>query len=227
MKKKETTLSVLKEIRDSTKAIAQLLKANNSFLAGNAVIKPNIATLRGIPSRNDAVINLEGADTTHLPKEIEQDQLLIYIPEITMKEVVEKAGNKKADGSPLMRNTSWYKKETFYTQEKTRKGWYLVGKELMKETRSKTWNEQEVILKEKGSGRFNAAEILYILYAYNKQTGKCLLPTWNDFYWTSSLSAFGVVAVGACDADGVNVYGCGADGSGSDLGVCFSRSVKS
>lgn len=188
--KKETVLSVVKEIRD-------LLKLS---------VKPEGIVMETVTS-NEIIVNI--------PKGL------------TMKDIVEKCDNKTSKGTPLLYYISWYKDENFYTKEKTRGGKHAFSKTLLEESRNKTWHEQEALLKKNNSIRFNAAELLYILWSHEKETGEMLLSGWN-YYWTSSSASDGrFVRVGYFDSSGVDVSRHTPDRSSSDLGVCVSRSLES
>ena len=161
-------------------------------------------------TNSDSIICLESSAPKVPQVPIPAEHFLIYIPSLTMKEIVEKADNKTSDGKPLMYNISWYKDEKFYTEEKAREGWRIVAEHLI--GKNLNWNEQEEELKKLGGERLNVAEEIYILYAYEKVKGKRLTygadvkPYGYEYSWTSSLSSSGeVVLVGAFDEYGVYV----------------------
>ncbi len=210
--KKPTTISLLTEIRDLLKKSMEpeITGVDKSMYRG--VRMRDIICLD--PYRNNPTVTLEDS------------QFLIYIPEITMKEIVEKCDNKTSKGTPLLYSIDWHKDEKFYTEEKSREGWYIVSKELLTESLNKNWNEQEEILKGKGGIRLNAPEVLYILYAYEKVKGVHLFPA--TYYRTHSRSSFGDIVVLGFGASGgvcVDFYGPGPSHS-FRLGVCFSRRVS-
>lgn len=185
MKKKETTLSVLKEIRD-------LLRDKKEETSS---------------------------------REVSSNEIIIDMPSMTMKDIYKKSGNKTSKGTPLFYNTGWYENEDFFTKEKTRKGKWKVSKTLLEETRNKTWNEQEEILKSKGATRLNAAEVMYILWQHEKTTGERLLDDWN-YTWTSSKTSDGRLAyVGIFSDSGGYVYRGRAGISSGSLGSVFSAMI--
>lgn len=161
--------------------------------------------------------------------DIPTGHFLIYVPSLTMEEIVAKAKNKASDGKPLV-YSNWCKKEPFYTTEKAREGWYLMAERL--EGKDLNWNEQEALIKEKGGERLNAAEELYIQYAYEKVTGirltsgEYVKPYSWEYSWTSSRSSFGyVVDVGGFGAHGLLVDYDDPGYRHDNLGLRFSRRI--
>lgn len=194
MSKKETTLSVLKDIRESNNEILKILQMDEF---GKYIPYEKLSQVKDLG-----------------------DKIKIYIPKITMKEIYEQSGNKTSQSTPLLYNIDWYKNEVFFTTETSREGWYEVSKELMPESRDKTWEEQEKILK--GGIRLNAAEILYVLYAYEKEFKTKLLNGFN-YHWTGSRSSRGdLVDVGGFGEDGARVGDDDPSGRRGSLGVCLA-----
>jgi hypothetical protein len=191
-KKKETTLSVLKEIRD-------LLKQQTA----------------------PVVTNVSDFNNKDVIYELPNDEIKIYIPSVTAKEIKDRCNNKTSKGTPFIWST-WWDSYDFFTKEKTREGRYIIGKNLIEGSTNKTWHEQEILLKEKGGIRLNLAEMLYILYAYEKQTGIKLLE--DKYYWTSSLKPAGdLLYVGDFGSVGVDGSGWYPDRSDGIMGVSLSR----
>ena len=220
--KKETTLSVLQDIRDMMREHWGEDKKPRSV--GEKIVK----------DWQDAhfdVINLADKPLPLNVPEVPNGHFLIYIPSLTMKEIVEEADDKASDGKPLVYNISWYKDEKFYTEELTRAGWYVVSERLF--GKNKNWGEQETEIKNLKGKRLNAAEELYIQYAYEKVNGKKLThgdhvkndsPYNWEYAWTSSLSSYGyVVHVGGFGADGVFVADAYPVLRHADLGFRLSR----
>lgn len=157
---------------------------------------------------------------------INPDEIVIDIPETTIKEIIEGCNNKTSKGTPLIWSPSWILKSDLYTKEKTRKGRWIFSKKLLEETRNKTWQEQEEILKSKGGERMNLAEVVYCLYFHEKSTGERLLE--NDWYWTNSRDSDGrIVLVGVFGSGGAYVRRDSPYDSRDSLGVCLSRRVSS
>lgn len=196
--KKETTLSVLKDIR------TLLQKADNraSSTAVDAlnVITPS-AILVGLGYNNDKYWR-------------------ITFPEKTAKEIMDKCSNKLGDGKFLY-NVDWYKNEDFFTKEKTRPGVRYVAKDFIGQR--KDWNEcKELVEKEKGE-MMNFAELLWLHKTYFEEH-KLYLDS-NLWSWTSSRSSDGnFVFAGGAGAGGLGVGRGGPGGSGSDIVVRFFRS---
>lgn len=185
-------------------------------------MKPNIKKILG-----EDYINLEKAKEPKVTlAQLEaikaNNQVLIYIPAISAKEVYEKTGNKLLDGK-LLYDIDWYKDEVFFS-EKAKAGWYIVGKELIPETRNKTYAEQDEILTRLGSGRLSVAEICYFVWAYSS-TEKRVLSDW-EYHWSSSRSSGGnLVSFGRADAEGAYLAGWEPDDASVNLGVVLSRSL--
>lgn len=189
--KKETILSVLKDIR-------ALLKANNSFLAREAIVKPKEPTL--------------------MPNEI-----IVDFPELTAKQIVDACSNT-VNGGKLLYNGGWYENEAFYTTETTRPGKRIVSLDLKHV--GKSWTEINNIIS--GSLQMlNFAEAVYLLKE-NEAFRKLLNYSNNVYYtWTSSRGSGGeLVLVGGFDSRGAYVSDWKPRSSDSKLGVCFSRSAS-
>lgn len=187
--KKETTLSVLKDIR-------ALLKANNSFLAREAIAKPKEPTL--------------------MPNEI-----IVDFPELTAKQIVDACSNT-VYGGKLLYNIAWYENEAFYTTETTHPGKRIISLDL--KHAGKSWTEINKIIG--GSLQMlNFAEVVYLLKE-NETFRKLLNIKNDVFYtWTNSRSSGGgLVFVGSFDSFGASVDDWGPGRSDSEVGVCFSRS---
>lgn len=208
-KKKETTLSVLQEIRDT---IATLLSARTVKETKEEIVSETNSAF---------IINLENKPVPDVS--IPANHYLIYFPAVTMKQIRISCDNKKSDGTPLLwSRKGWYEDEKFFTEETCREGWKLVPMNLM--GKGLTWVEQEKLLSQ-GTCRTNAAENLYLIHAIEKQTKKRM---WEyEYAWSSSRSSDGgLVGVGGFGAVGLDV--CGFDPRGRDdgLGVSFFRSVS-
>lgn len=148
----------------------------------------------------------------------------ITFPSKTAKQIVEACKNKLGSGK-LLYNTDWYEKEDFYTTEKCRKGTFEISDEII--GYGKNWNECKDLIEKEGSQMLNFAEYVFFVQEYHKATGKYPEDGEWKYSWTSSRSSHGdLVLVGYCDSGGVLVSRGGEPGgSGSGLGVRFSRSV--
>lgn len=147
--------------------------------------------------------------------------ILIEFPEKTGKEIVDECNNTISTGKLLW--SDWMKNDDFYAKEKSRSGKRLISKELI--MKGMSWKDCARSLKGDGGEMLNFAETLWFLKTYVEKFNK--IPDDLNWSWSSSRSSSGsLVAVGLFDSDGVCVYGNdGPDGSDSNLGVRFSRSV--
>ena len=178
--KKETTLNVLKEIRD--------------ILKSKELVTLSVAQLQN-------------------------NEVAVDFPELTAEEIMNSCDNKVAGGK-LLYNTDWYKKEDFFTKEKTRKGRRIIAKKLLH--KGKSWNQCAEIAKKEDKEMLNFAEVVYLIKE-NKDFRK-LITDWN-YTWTSSRRSDGrLVNVGSFRSGEASVNGWTPGYSDSGLGVCFSRS---
>jgi len=125
----------------------------------------------------------------------------------------------------------WYNDEEFAKKEVTQLGWGLAMKEILEESKSKNWDEQQKVLQEwaKKNGmdptsvrRRTPVEAAYDTLAYYGANQESLLE--NTYDWTSVRSSDGLfVNVGSFGADGLYVYYGARDDSHSGLGVCPAR----
>ena len=110
-------------------------------------------------------------------------------------------------------------------------GWGLVAKEVLQESRSKNWDEQEEILKQWAKAnkldpatirRRTPVEVVYDTMIYYGANKKSLFV--KDYDWTSVRSSDGkFVYVGRFDSDGLLVDYAARDTRHSRLGVCPAR----
>lgn len=142
----------------------------------------------------------------------------ITFPSITTQEIYEKSKNKVGEDK-LLYNIDWYKKENFFTKEKTRKGKREVTFEL--QHLGKSWSECDKL---KGNNDFlNFAEVVYLVWKYPEF--REMLE--RNYTWTSSrASDGGLVHFGYSDADGAYVDRWSPDIVYGSLGVAFSRSPE-
>ena len=132
---------------------------------------------------------------------------------------------------PLFYTQDWYNNEQFADEALGGLDWGIVKKELLDETRSKNWDEQQEILKtwaeahgvpEKFVRRRTPTEVAYDVLAYFQARNKRILE--KDWDWTSVQSSGGeFVFVGGFDSGGLYVGGGARGYRGSLLGVCPAR----
>ena len=132
---------------------------------------------------------------------------------------------------PLFYNQDWYDNEQFAGEALSGIEWGIVKKELLDESKSKNWDEQEEILKtwaethrvdKKFVRRRTPTEVAYDILAYFQVRNERILE--KDWDWTSVQSSFGrFVSVGSFDSDGLRVDSDARDDRDSGLGVCPAR----
>ena len=132
---------------------------------------------------------------------------------------------------PLFYNQDWYNDEQFADETLSGIDWGIVKKELLDETRSKNWDEQQEILKtwaeshgvdEKFVRRRTPTEVAYDVLAYFQARNQRILE--KDWDWTSvQSSGGGFVYVGHFGSGGLGVFNDARDGRYSGLGVCPAR----
>ena len=128
----------------------------------------------------------------------------------------------------LFFNQGWYENEQFAEEPLHGLDWGIVKKELLDESRSKNWDEQEEVLKtwaethgvdEKFVRRRTPTEVAYDALAYFKTRNAWIIE--KDWGWTSVRSSDGLfVYVGYFASDGLYVFNDTRGGRGSHLGVC-------
>lgn len=198
IKKKDTILSVLIEIRDILKypllqssTDGTISKVTGISLAAQILSKPDL------------------------------NRVTITIPKgITGQMIYRDSDNKTSKGTPLLYNINWYKDEKFFTTEKTRGGTYTIDKEI--NHKGKTWQECKDIAEKANDQFLNFAEWLYILWKHEKDTGERLFSKW-EYLWTSSRDSDGrLVNVGDFDDYGAHVDGHEPVSRRDDLGLVSS-----
>jgi hypothetical protein len=132
---------------------------------------------------------------------------------------------------PLFYKQDWYDKESFPNETLKDFDWAIVKKEVLPESKSKNWDEQQEILKswakvhnidEQFVRRRTPTEVAYDILAYFKIYQERIME--KDWDWTSiQSSGGGFVGVGYFDAAGLYVSGHTRDNRYSHLGVCPSR----
>ena len=143
----------------------------------------------------------------------------------------DKLGDPKKKKSRIFYDQDWYNGESFATQSTPSLGWGLVMKEVLQESRSKNWDEQEEVLKKWAKEnnidptkvrRRTPVEMVYDTLLYYGANKESLLEASYD--WSGIQSSGGrFVHVGYFDSDGLDVRNGARGNSHSTLGVCPSR----
>jgi isocitrate/isopropylmalate dehydrogenase len=132
---------------------------------------------------------------------------------------------------PLFYNQDWYKNEKFVKEAISGIDWGIVKKEILEESRSQNWDDQEKILEEWAKThkvdpqfvhRRKPVEVAYDVLAYFNNRNQRILE--KDYDWTSVQSSDGwFVSVGYFYSDGLGVDSGTRGSRGSILGVCPAR----
>lgn len=132
---------------------------------------------------------------------------------------------------PLFYNQDWYDNEKFASEALSGIDWGIVKKELLDESKSKNWDEQQEILKtwadthgvdQKFVRRRTPTEVAYDVLVYFQVRNERILE--KDWDWTSVQSSGGrFVSVGVFDSGGLYVNRDTRGYRHSDLGVCPAR----
>ncbi len=129
------------------------------------------------------------------------------------------------------KGAGWYDAEKFATQDTPKLGWGLVMKSVLPDSLSKTWEQQEEVLKKWAKDnnidpslvkRRTPVEIAYDTLIYYGENKESLLA--DEYDWTDMQSSGGrSVYVGDFDSVGLSVNRHSRGSAGSRLGVCPSR----
>lgn len=111
--------------------------------------------------------------------------------------------------------------ENFSRNDKIEPCWFAFRKTLVPDSLSKTWPDQQVLVKAPAFVP-NASEATWAITGYKAVRGISLFP--NLYGRTSSRDSDGcVVCVGYFDGEGLGVYGCRPDRRDGNLGVLSAR----
>lgn len=140
---------------------------------------------------------------------------------ITILNLRELFKNKNPFGQgKLFYNQTWFDNENF-AKEGLKASIGLPAKEVLPDSLSKKWEEQETLL-EPGEHRREAIETLWDTLLYYSATGKKVLERHWDWGNTRTSDGY-LVMVGGFRADGVDVSSRWPGRSGPGVGVCPSR----
>lgn len=117
----------------------------------------------------------------------------------------------------------WYAEETFASKEKVEVRWYLIRKDIVRKSTSKTWQEQQAMLADNEETP-RACELGYAVILFYLATGKRLFG--NVYARCTDVDAGGCrVLVGLFGANGLSVGGNTDGGRWNDVGVSASRKL--
>lgn len=161
MSKKETSLSVLKEIRD-------LLKEKNIEQTVNS---SETSSKLSSPFSSDGN---KGGETL-----IGKNQLKVTFPKMTLKEIFEASKGKTEKGSPLIWNfeNSWVRSEPFFDTETTREGTSIIDLEIIGV--GKNWDECKELAEKSGKRMLNFAELVYLIWKHEDIMRPILEKKWT------------------------------------------------
>lgn len=168
--------------------------------------KPQLAYLAEIPFSEEV---LETCKKTHV---------LVAVFPMSILEIRAKFG--KQQKPPIFYSQDWYNNQAF-AQDKGQVSWQLVRKELIANSTSKTWPEQQALLgKEEETPK--AQVMVYTIIGHFLATGERLF----EKVWVScsDLDSGGSrVGVGRFDAEGLGVCHWHGGHRHADLGVASAR----
>lgn len=182
-------------------------------------------------------VRAQGITREQLERLKQEGFMIVYRPstmQVEGKDVPTTLLNlKKVHGSLFWSGQDWYEKgaETKkWSDTAIRAGWSIVKKEILEESRSKDWDQQEEILKrwaqehgvrEEFVTRRKPEEIVYdILLNYKLRNRRVLERDWD---WSGVQSSDGgLVGVGGLVSGGLSVGSVSRGFSDSVLGVCPS-----
>lgn len=161
--------------------------------------------------------------------------VVLRIPTIMYegRELLATIENLRKKFKSIFYDLSWYNNEKFATDKENavRMTWAIVKKEVLNESRGKSWDEQEKVLQQwarehKVEPRFvtrrTPAEAAYDIPAYYHARNKRILE--KDWDWTGVQSSDGYfMLVGKFGSNGLGVNYVVRGYSSSQLGVCPSR----
>jgi hypothetical protein len=121
----------------------------------------------------------------------------------------------------LFYNQDWYNSQAFATKEKVNLQWYLVRKDEVPNSTSKTWSQQQSLLTSDESVP-RACEVVFMVMLYCLVTGKRLLA--NMYVRCIDLDSGGFrVNVGSFDSGGLSVSYRSGDYCYGRLGLAAAR----
>jgi DNA-directed RNA polymerase subunit RPC12/RpoP len=127
-----------------------------------------------------------------------------------------------ADGQPKFYSyKSWYDNEKFATKETPEFRWYLIRKLILEESRDKTYEKQQKLLKENEEIE-RAVVYIYGMLLMFKATGKRLFE--HDWVWCRDVNSGGKrVHINGFNSNGLNINNYWDDNHNNNLGLAPSR----
>lgn len=121
----------------------------------------------------------------------------------------------------LFYNQGWYDNQAFAKNEKVNLQWYLIRKDEVPSSTSKTWQQQQSLLTDNETTP-RASEVIYMVMLYCLVIGKRLFG--NMYVRCSDLGSGGRrVYVGYFDSGGLYVFSGSGDCCGGYLGLVAAR----
>lgn len=145
-------------------------------------------------------------------KECKDKHILVAVFPISINDL-----HSGVDGK-LFHNQDWYNNQAF-ANERGEVGWHLISKTPVKNSTSKTWNEQQKLI-QKNDEVPTAQVMVYAIIGHLKATGELLFE--NIYVRCSSVASGRRVSVGCFDASGLYVHNWGGDAY-CRIGVASSR----
>ena len=127
----------------------------------------------------------------------------------------------RSKGKNLFYNQDWYYSQSFAKKEKVNLRWYLIRKDEVPSSTSKTWQRQQSLLTSDETTP-RACEVIFMVTLYFLVTGKRLLE--KMYVRCSDLASVGLrVGVGDFGSEGLSVDGYSDDYYRVSLGLAAAR----
>lgn len=143
--------------------------------------------------------------------------ITLDFPALTAKEIYDTYGPKFSDGVPMI-YPLWFEEEEFWATQKSRPGRKTITKDCVE--KEKNWNDCKAYAEKQGGQMLNYAELLWLVYQYDKHTGKRILE--SEYTWLDTPVGGRVGASGGWLGDGPDLRAHRPRGGWSDYGLLFS-----
>lgn len=143
--------------------------------------------------------------------------IILDFPALTAKEIYDTYGPKFSDSVPMIYSL-WFGKEDFWATQKSRPGRKTITKDCVE--KGKSWNDCKAYAEKQGGQMLNYAELLWLMYQYDKHTGKRILE--SEYTWLDTPVLGRVGRSGYWDGDGPDLRADPPRREWSDCGLLFS-----
>ena len=170
------------------------------------------------PSKQQLAYLAEVPWTEEVLRSVKDTHLLVAVFQMSILDI-----RGHVEGKGLFYSQDWYNKQSF-AKDRGEVGWQLVRKEPVKDSTSKTWEEQQALLS-KDEETPKAQVMVYSVIGHYLATGEKLFP--SIYVRCSDLDSDGDrVYVGRFDSDGLRVDGYWDDCRDDDIGLSSARKLQ-